>query len=193
MALLCIIAIANLTFLQFCTGFINDAFITDCKNFFIFNSYMSHTVVEIVTRCKNVVLNCFDCLRSHIRCSKFAGGFALPVFMYFSQLCFGLFSNVERIRCSCCNSIQFILQPLVRKFRECLASSRCDRAASYDQLIITNDNRNIPENVSKSFRASGNHRLPFGSLIGFRNQFCSGRFDHRHLCIKCFDQLRDSG
>ena len=59
-----------------------------------------------------------------------------------------LYANIKRVRAPRFNGIQLIFQPQEGKFRECLTSSRCDRAASDDQFIVTNDDRNITENVS---------------------------------------------
>ena len=165
MTLCNIICISNLAFFQFCLCFIYDSFVTDCKYFAIFDGHMSYPIIEIVTWCKNVMFDSFDCFRSHIGCSKFTGCLTFPVFMYFSQLLLGFFCNIKRVRTPRFNGIQFIFQPLEGKFRESLTSSRCNRTASNDQFIITNNDRDITENMGKSFRTPCDHRLTFGSLI----------------------------
>ena len=54
---LCVITISYITLIQFLLSFGNDSFITDCQNFFIFNGYVSYTIVEIVSGCKNIVVS----------------------------------------------------------------------------------------------------------------------------------------
>ena len=193
MRFLNIVAVSNLASVEFRLSFVDNSLITDCKNFFIFNSYMSDTIVEIVSWCKNIMINCSDCFRCHVGSRKLTGGLAFPVFMYLSQLLLGFLSNVKWVRGPCCNRIQFILQPLIGKFRESLAASRCNRTASDNQLIITNNNRDVTKNMCKSFRTSGDRRLSLCGLIGFRDQLRSGRFNNRHVCIQCRNQLRDPG
>ena len=82
MTLCNIICISNLAFFQICLCFIYDSFVTDCKYFAIFDGHMSYPIIEIVTWCKNVMFDSFDCFRSHIGCSKFTGCLTFPVFMY---------------------------------------------------------------------------------------------------------------
>ena len=84
MALRNIVGISNLALIQLCLCFVDDSLVSDCKDFTIFNSYVTYTIVEIVSRCKDIVFDCFDCFRIHIGCSKFTGCLTLPVFMYFS-------------------------------------------------------------------------------------------------------------
>ena len=103
--------------------------------------YTSYTIVEIISRCKNVVVNGKDRFRSHIGSRKLAGSLTLPVFMYLPKIRLGLLRNIKWISSSGSHRIQFILQPLERILRECLTSSWCQGAASDDQFLITDDDQ----------------------------------------------------
>ena len=135
---------------------------------------MSYTIVEIISRCKNVVVNGKDRFRSHIGSRKLAGSLTLPVFMYLPKIRLGLLRNIKWISSSGSHRIQFILQPLERILRECLTSSWCQCAASYDQFLITDDNGNIVQDVCKSLGSSCDDRLIFCCLVGFCDQLGSG-------------------
>ena len=165
MRLSCIVSVSYITAIQFSLRFRHNSFKSNSQNFPVFHSNMSYTIIKIIPRCKNVMLYRANCLRCHIRSCKFAGCFSFPVLVRLPQLRLGLLCNVKRICCSGCYCIQFSFQPFIRKFRECLASSWCDCTASHDQLIITDNNRNIMENMSKRFRSSRNDRFSFCFLI----------------------------
>ena len=152
---------------------------------------MSYTIVEIISRCKNVVVNGKDRFRSHIGSRKLAGSLTLPVFMYLPKIRLGLLRNIKWISSSGSHRIQFILQPLERILRECLTSSWCQGAASDDQFLITDDDRNVMQDMGKSLRSACDDRLVFSFLVGLCDQFRSGRFDHRHLGIKIIHKMCD--
>ena len=178
-----IIAITHITVIQLFLSLSHNSLKSNFQHFPIFYSNMSYSIVEIITRCENIVFDRSDCFRCHIGSSKLAGCFSLPVLICLPQFSLSFLCDFKWICCSCCNSIQFSLQPFIREFRECLASSWCDRTTSYDQFIITDNNRNIAKNMGKSFRSAGNNRFSFRFLIGFRDQLRSGRLDHWHICI----------
>ena len=152
---------------------------------------MSYTIVKIISRCKNVVVNGKNCFRCHVGSCKFTGCLAFPVFMYLTEFRLGFLRNIKWIGCSGSHCIQLILQPLERILRECLTSSRSQGAASDDQLLITDNDGNITQDVGKCLGSAGDDRLVFGLLIGLCDQLGSGRFDHRHLCIKIIHKMGD--
>ena len=86
---------------------------------------------------------------------------------------------------------QLIFQPLERILRKRLTSSRRQSAASDDQLLITDDDRNVVQDVGKCLGSAGDDRLVFCCFVRLCDQFCSGRFDHRHLCIKIIYKMCD--
>ena len=188
---LCVITISYITLIQFLLSFGNDPFITDRQNFFIFNGYVSYTIVEIVSRCKNIVVNGKNRFRCHIRGCKLTGSLAFPVFMYLTELRLGFLRNIKWIGCSGSHCIQLILQPLERILRKRLTSSRRQSAASNDQLLITDDDRNVVQDVGKCLGSAGDDRLVFCCFVRLCDQFCSGRFDYRHLCIKIIYKMCD--
>ena len=189
----CVVSVTYLAFVQFGLSFGYDSFITDCKYLLIFNSYMAYPIIEIVAWCKDIVFDGFNRFRCHIGSSEFTGGLAFPVFMHFTKFLFGFFCDIKRICCPGFNGIQFILQPLEGIFRESLTASRCDGTAAYDQFLITNDDGDMTQNVSKSLGTSGDDRFTFCSLIRLCDQLCSGRFDHRHMSIQILHKSGNPG
>ena len=135
---------------------------------------MAYTIVEIISRCEDVMVNSKDCFRCHIGSCQFAGGLTFPVFMYLAKFGLSLLRNIEWIGCSGSYCVQLILQPLEGILRECLTSSWCQCAASYDQFLITDDNGNIVQDVCKSLGSSCDDRLIFCCLVGFCDQLGSG-------------------
>ena len=87
---LCIVSITYIAFIQLSLGFGHNAFVSDFKNFPILYSNVSYTIVEIISWCKNIVIDGTDCFRCHICCSELTGSLAFPVFVYLAKICFGL-------------------------------------------------------------------------------------------------------
>ena len=189
----CIIFIAYLTFVQLRLGLCHNPLITDCKNLFVFYCYMSYTIIKIISRCKNIMFDRPNSLRCHVGSRKFTGCSSLPVFMYLPQLLLCLFGDIKRVRAPRFNRIQLVLQPLIRKLRIGLAPSGCYGTASHDQFLITDNDRNVTQDMSKCLRTPGDHRLSFRFFIGLCKQLRSGRFDHRHFLIQMVNQSCDSG
>ena len=109
---LCVISITHIAVIQLSLCFRHNAFVADLKNFPVFYGNMSYTIIEIVSRCKNIVVNCANCFRCHISSGKLTGGLAFPVLMHLAKICLGLLGNIERIRDSGLYGIQLIFQPL---------------------------------------------------------------------------------
>ena len=187
-----IIAIAYITFFQFFPGFLHNTLETDFQYLPVFYSNMSYAIIEIISRCKDIMFDSLNGFRCHIGSSKFTGCSSLPVFICFQQISLSLLCNIKWVSCSGSNCVQFSLQPFIGKFREGLTSSGSNGTASYNQFIITDNNRNMMQNMCKCFSPAGNDRFTFRLLIRFRQKLRSGRFNHRHMLIKGIYQLLDS-
>ena len=87
---LCVISIPHIAFIQLSLCFRHNAFVSNFKNFPVFYGNMSYTIIEIISRCKNIVINCTNGFWCHICCGKLTGSLAFPVFVYLAKICFGL-------------------------------------------------------------------------------------------------------
>ena len=179
-----IIPVSYITFRKLLLRLFYDSLITDSKNLFIFYGYMPYTIIEIISRCKNIMFNCTYCFRSHIRKRQLTCCFSFPVLMHFAKLLFCLLCNIKRICASCLHSIQLIFQPLIRKFRICLAASRRQCRTSHDQFIFPDNNGNVAKNMCKCFCPPCNNRFIFCCFIGFCKKSRSCRFNYRHMLIQ---------
>ena len=87
---LCVISIPHIAFIQLSLCFRHNAFVSDFKNFPVFYGNMSYTIIEIVTRGEDIMVDRANCFRCHVSSCQLTGGFALPVFMSFPKVCLGL-------------------------------------------------------------------------------------------------------
>ena len=78
-----IVPVAHIAGGQFPGCFSDNALQTDFQYFFILDGYMSHTIIKIIPRRKDIMFNRSRRFRRHIGKSKLACGFPFPVFMYF--------------------------------------------------------------------------------------------------------------
>ena len=126
---------------------------------------MPHTIVKIIARCEHVVFHRNQCLWFHVSRSQLTGRPALPIGICFFQFPLGLFRNVERIGSPGLHRVKLCFQPFIRKLRVCLAASGCNGRAPNDQLQITDDDRDIFQNVRKGFCTPDDHRLVLGLAV----------------------------
>ena len=163
----CIVTISHITLSQLCFCLCHDPLKANIQNFPVLNSYVPHTIIKIIPWCKNIVFNPPDGFRCHIGSGKLTGGPALPILMDLTQFFLSLFFYEKWVCTSACNRIQFILQPLIRKLRECLAASGCKGAASYDQFFLTDHDGKVMQDMCKCLCSSLNDRFSLCLLIGF--------------------------
>ena len=183
-----VIRVSHAAARQFPANFLHDALESDSQHLLILYRHMPHTVVEIISRREHVVGHGPQCLRRHIRCGQLAGGLPLPVPVRLGDLLFRLFRYVEGIRLPGGHRVKLRLQPLKGKLRECLTAPGRDGGTAHNQLLLTDNNRNVVENMGKSLRLAHDFRLVLRLPVGFRKQHCPGRLDLRHLRVQVLHQ-----
>ena len=112
--------------------------------------------------------------------------------MYFFQILLGLFGNIERIGRSVLYRLKLRLQPFKGKFRVSLASSGSNGGASHYQLVWSDDDGDVVQNMRKRLGPSGHDRLTFCFFITLCQKNGSGRLYFRHLGVKVLYQFRDT-
>ena len=122
---------------------------------------MPYTIVEIISRREHVVFHSGQCLRFHISRCQLTGGPALPVGIRFLQFPLGLLRYVKWICRPGLYRVKLCFQPFVRELRVGLTAPWSDGRASHDQLQVTDDDRNILQNVLKCLRAADDHGFIF--------------------------------
>jgi len=141
--------------------FVDYSAVALCKHLGIIYRDVAYSVIEIISRSKNIMLHSQLRFVRHIRRRKLACGLALPILIDLAERLLRFLRYVKRIGYSGLHRIELRLQPLKREFGEYLTSPRRFGGRSDYKLVIPYYNRKIFENMTKGFCASGYHRLAF--------------------------------
>ena len=169
----------------------HHAFQADREHFFILNGHMPHTVIKIIARREHIMFHGAHGLRSHIGKRQFAGGLSFPISMYLLKLPLRLLRNPERIRAARLDGVKLRFQPLPGKLREGLAAPGRQRRTPYDQFVLTDNDRNLLQDMGKGLRPSHDDRFAFRLAVTLRQEYSPGRFNLRHIPKQRFHQPRD--
>ena len=188
-----VIALTHIQLGHFLLSLADHALHTEGDDLFVVYANVADAVVEIVTDRKNAVVEeNIQAVGVHVGGSQVADRLTVPVGMYLFQSCYGLGRDVEGVSLTGGNSLVLRAQPLEGIFGIGLASTRGDRVCTDDQLVGTDDDRDIFKNVTQSGTSSLDNGEIFGFLIALGHKLCTIRLDFGELGIQMLDQARDT-
>ena len=183
-----VIALTHIKLSHFLLCLTDDALHTKGNDLFVIDTNVTDAVVEVVTDRENAVIHKdIQALGVHVSGSEVADRLAVPVRMYLFKSCYGFGRNVERVSLTGCNSIVLGTQPLEGILGVSLTTTGRYRVCTDDQLVGTDDDRDIGKNVTQSGTSSFYNREIFRILIAFRYQLGAVRLDLGQLCVKVLD------
>ena len=176
----------------FCSGFFDDAAVTDLQHLAVIDGDMTDAVVEVVAGREDVVLHRKQSFLGHIRGRKLGGGSAVPVFVDLVKCRFGFLGDMERVGGACLDGIKFRFQPVKGVFREDLTAA-CDLGCGTDdQFLVADGDRQMFADMRKCLRTAGDDRFSFRRAVGFRQKNGAVCLDLGHMIKQCVDQPADA-
>ena len=160
-------------------NFLDDALETDLQYLLIVAAHMAYAGIHVVACVEHCVRLACLALRAHQRPRIIAHRVALPVVIKVAHHFLVLFGNVELVARSRLHRLQLIGQVCIRVLDTHVRRTRMHARRAYDQLFITDHDRQIVEQVLIHLRTAHDCRHAFRFLVRLCYQLCAIRFHHR--------------
>ena len=173
-------------------GFLDDAAVANRQDLLVVGGQVTDSVVKVIAGRENVVRHGKLGLIGHIGGRQLACGSSLPILIHLGEGRLGGIRDVEGIRRAMLYRIKFRLQPLKGILGKYLTSAGGLGGRSDDQLILTNDNGQILQDVLERLGTACDDRLTLGLLVGFGQKHRAVRLNLGQLRVEGIHKLRDS-
>ena len=155
---------------------------------------MANAVEEVVTHGEDAVVHeDVQHLGIHVGGGEIADGLALPVGVNGLQTADGVGGDVEGIGLAGGDGLILGGEPLVGELGEGLTAAGGDGAGADDQLTLTDDDRNVLQNVTEGGRAALDDGQMLGLLVALGDKLRAIGLDLGHVGVEIVDQAGDTG
>ena len=184
-----VIALAHIKLSHFLLGLAGNAFHTDQNDLFIVHVNVADAVVEIVTDRENAVIHKdIQAFGVHVGGGQVADRLAVPVGVHLFQSCHGFGRDVEGVSLTGCDSLVLGAQPLKGVLGVGLTATGGDRVCTDDELVGTDNDRDIFKNVAQSGTSSLDDGEIFRILVAFGYKLCTVGLNFGELGVQMLDK-----
>ena len=155
---------------------------------------VANAVEEVVTHGEDAVVHeDVQHLGIHVGGGEIADGLALPVGVNGLQTADGVGGDVEGIGLAGGDGLILGGEPLVGELGEGLTAAGGDGAGADDQLTLTDDDRNVLQNVTEGGRAALDDGQMLGLLVALGDKLRAIGLNLGHVGVEIVDQAGDTG